>query len=127
MGTHKGKKTLRKIKNMETIGVGVIGCDSMGRKLAISAHAVEGIEVICVSDVHDALAKELASDLNTAYTSDYHELITDDRIDVVLIATTSSPRQIAAAASDAGKYDFFNIDPELSSEEIQCMLIKHLL
>ena len=112
---------------MDTIGVGVIGCGGMGRKLAISAHAVEGIEVIWVSDVNDALAKELASDLNTAYTSDYHELLADDRIHAVLIATTSSPQQIAAAASDAGKYNFFNIDRNLSSEEIQHMLIEHLL
>ena len=112
---------------MDTIGVGVIGCGSMGRKLAISAHAVEGIEVICVSDVHDALARELASHLNIAYTSDYHELLADDRIDAVLIATPSSPQQIAADASDAGKYNFFNIDQKLSSEEIQRMLIEHLL
>ena len=115
------------METMETIGVGVIGCDSMGRKLAVSAHAVEGIEVICVSDLHDALAKALASDLNTAYTSDYHDLLADDRIHAVLIATTSSPKQIAAEVSDAGKYNFFDIDPRLSSEEIQRMLIEHLL
>ncbi len=112
---------------METIGVGVIGCDDMGRRLAISAHAVEGIEVICVSDAHDALAKELASDLNTAYTSDYLDLLADDRIHAVLIATLSSPQEVAAEASDAGKYNFFNIDQSLSSEEIQRMLIEHLL
>ena len=115
------------IEPMETIGVGIIGCGGIGRKLAVSAHTVEEIKVICVSDVHEALAKELASYLNTAYTSDYHDLLTDDRIHAVLIATTSSSKQIAAEASDAGKYNFFNIDPRLSSEEIQRMLIEHLL
>ena len=112
---------------METIRVGVIGCGDMGRSLATSAHTIEGMAVISVSDTIEALAEKLAADLSTAYTSDYHELLADDRIHAVLIATTSSARQIAADASNAGKYNFFNIDPDLSSEEIQCMLIEHLL
>ena len=112
---------------MKTIGVGVIGCGDMGRKLATTAHTVEGIEVISVSDVEEDLAEKLATELKTAYTSNYQELLADDRIDVVLIATSSSERQIAADASNAGKYNFFNIDQELSSEEIQRMLIEHLL
>ena len=49
---------------METIGVGVIGCGGMGRSLATSAHAVEGIEVICVSDLQETLAEKLSADLN---------------------------------------------------------------
>ena len=111
---------------METIGVGVIGCDDMGRHLAISAHAVEGLEVICVSDLQGALAEKLATDIGAAYTCDYHELLADNRIHAVLIATVPSARQIAADTIKAGKYNFFNIDPNLSSEKIQRMLIEHL-
>ena len=114
-------------KSMETIGVGVIGCSGMGKRLATSAHAIEGIAVICVSDAEEALAKKLATDLGAAYTSDYHELLADNRIHAVLIATGSSARQIAADTAEAGKYNFFDIDPNLSSEEIQRMLIEHLL
>ena len=72
---------------METIGVGVIGCGGMGRSLATSAHAVEGIAVICVSDLQATLAEKLAADLNASYTLDYHELLADDRIQAVLIAS----------------------------------------
>lgn len=112
---------------METIGVGVIGCGGTGRSLATSAHAIEGIEVICVSDTEEALAKKLATDLGAAYTCNYHELLAHNRIHAVLIATVPSARQIAADTAEAGKYNFFNIDPNLSSEEIQHMLIEHLL
>ena len=92
---------------METIGVGVIGCGGMGRSLATSAHAVEGIEVICVSDVQEALAEKLATDLDASYTSDYHKLLADDRIQAVLIASPPfmhSP--MAVDAANAGKHVF---------------------
>ena len=92
---------------METIGVGVIGCGGMGRSLATSAHAVEGIEIICVSDVQEALAGKLASDLDTSHTLDYHELLANDQIRAVLIASPPfmhSP--MAVDAANAGKHVF---------------------
>ncbi len=92
---------------MDTIGVGVIGCGSMGRSLATSAHAVEGIEVICVSDLQQALGKKLSEELGTAYTPDYHELLDDDSIHLVLIASPPflhAPMAIDAAS--AGKHVF---------------------
>lgn len=110
---------------METIGIGVIGCDDMGRNLATSAHAVEGLEVICVSDVQEALAEKLAADLNVSWTSDYHELLSDDRVHVVLIAT-SPPEKIVTDTMAAGKYDFHSIAP-LDTKGIQQMLIEHLI
>ena len=94
-------------KKMETIGIGVIGCGGMGRSLATSAHAVEGIEVICVSDLQEALAEKLAADLNASYVLDYHELLADDRIQAVLIASPPfmhSPMVVDAA--NAGKHIF---------------------
>lgn len=92
---------------METIGIGVIGCGSMGRSLATNAHAVEGVEVICVSDLQEALAKKLAAALGATYTLDYHELLADDRIRAVLIASPPfmhSP--IAVDVANAGKHVF---------------------
>ena len=53
---------------MDTIGIGVIGCGGMGRSLATSAHAVDGIEVISVSDLQEALAEKLATDLGVSHT-----------------------------------------------------------
>ena len=92
---------------METIGVGVIGCGGMGRSLATSAHAVEGTEVISVSDVQEALAEKLATDLGVSYKLDYHELLADDRIRAVLIASPPFMHsQMAVDAANAGKHVF---------------------
>ena len=92
---------------METIGVGVIGCGGMGRSLATSAHAVEGVEVICVSDVQKALAEKLASDLDVSHTLDYHELLANDQIRAVLIASPPFLHsQMAVDAANAGKHVF---------------------
>ena len=110
---------------METIGIGVIGCDAMGRCLATSAHAVEGLSVVYVSDVQEALAEALATDLGASYTSDYHELLADDRVRVVLIATSSDLNRIVADTAAVGKFMFHSIDQDLSTAEIQRMLLDH--
>ena len=92
---------------MENIGIGVIGCGGMGRSLATSAHAVEGIDVICVSDLQEALAEKLATDLDASYTLDYHELLADDRVQAVLIAAPPFMHApIAVDAAKAGKHVF---------------------
>ncbi len=92
---------------METIGVGVIGCGGMGRSLATSAQAVKGLEVISVSDVEQTLAEKLASDLGTSYTLNYHELLADERIHAVLIASPPFLHsQMAVDAANAGKHVF---------------------
>ena len=99
----------------------------MGRNLATSAHAVEGLEVICVSDEQEVLAEKLATDLGVSSTSDYHALLADARVEVVLIATSPSMREIAADAAAAGKYNFYGMDRNIPVEEVQHMLTEHLL
>ena len=112
---------------METIGIGVIGCNEMGRQLATNAHAIEGLEVICVSDMQEELAKKLATDIDVNYTQNYRELLANERIRVVLITTSSTMEQIADEAGKAGKYLFFGMNQNISAYEIQHMLIEHLL
>ena len=92
---------------MENIGVGVIGCGGMGRSLANAAHAVEGIEVLCVSDLQEELVKSLADSLDAAYTTDYHELLGNQNIRAVLIASPPFLHaQMAIDAANAGKHVF---------------------
>ena len=92
---------------MENIGIGVIGCGGMGRSLANGANAVEGIEVICVSDVQEELAKTLAENLEADYTTDYHKLLGNDDIQAVLIASPPFLHaQMAVDAANAGKHVF---------------------
>lgn len=92
---------------METIGIGVIGCGGMGRSLATSAAAVENVTVHSVSDVQESLAEKLAADLRATYTLDYRELLADDRIQAVLIASPPFMHaQMAVDAANAGKHVF---------------------
>ena len=89
------------------IGIGVIGCGGMGRSLANAANTVEGINIVCVSDLQEELAKTLAENLETKYTTDYHELLRDDDIDAVLIASPPFLHaQMAVDAANAGKHVF---------------------
>lgn len=112
---------------MKTIGIGVIGCDDMGRNLATTAHAVEGLEIVYVSDEQEVFAEKLAADLGSRYTSNYHELLADDRVQVVLITSSPAMKKIAADAAEAGKYNFYGMDRNIPAEEIRHMLIEHLL
>ncbi len=99
----------------------------MGRNLATNAHAIKGLEVVYVSDEQEVLAEKLGTELGTPYTSNYHELLADDRVQVVLITTSPTMRQIAADAAATGKYNFYGMDRNIPAEEIRHMLIEHLL
>ena len=108
---------------METIGIGVIGCGGMGRSLANGAHAVEGIDVICVSDLQEELAKTLAENLNTNYTTDYHQLLAHDKIQAVLIASPPFLHaQMAIDATNAGKHVFSEKPMAPTLEECDSMI-----
>ena len=112
---------------METVGIGVIGCDEMGSRLAIHAHDIEGLEVISVCDIEDELAKDLASDIDVDYTTDVQELMSDERIHKVIIPTSLTTRQIWEEAEKTDKCISFGIDKDMPEYEIQHMLIEHIL
>jgi predicted dehydrogenase len=108
---------------METIGVGVIGCGGMGSSLANGANAVEGIEVICVSDLQEELAKNLADNLNTNYTTDYQALLANENIQAVLIASPPFLHaQMAVDAANAGKHVFSEKPMAPTLEDCDAML-----
>lgn len=109
---------------METIKIGVIGCGGMGRSLANGAHAVEGIDVICVSDLQEELAKTLAENLNANYTTDYHQLLANDKIQAVLIASPPFLHaQMTIDATNAGKHVFSEKPMAPTLEECDSMIV----
>lgn len=112
---------------MENVGIGVIGCDDMGIRLAIHAHDIEGMEVISVYDRQVESAKNLASDIDVDYTTDYRELMSDERIRTVIIPTSLTTRQIWEEAEKTEKCLSFGIGKDMSEYEIQHMLIEHIL
>ncbi len=92
---------------MDRIGVGVIGCGVMGRSLAHSAHALEHVDVLRVSDLDEGLAKKLAAEVNAEYNLDYNDLLADECIQGVLIASPPFMHcQMAVEAAIAGKHVF---------------------
>lgn len=92
---------------MSKFGVGIIGCGGMGRSLAHSANTIEYIDVQCVSDLDEERGKSLAEEVDAEYNRDYHELLADDRIQGVLIASPPFVhRPIAVDAANAGKHVF---------------------
>ncbi len=108
---------------MEKIGIGVIGCGGMGRSLANAANTVEGTDIVCVSDLQEELAKTLAENLETKHTTDYHELLRDDDIDAVLIASPPFLHaQMAVDAAKAGKHVFSEKPMAPTLEDCDTML-----
>lgn len=112
---------------METIGIGVIGCDEMGRRLAIHAHDIESLEVICVSDMQTELAENLAAEMDVNYTTDYQELLADEKIRTVIIPASLTSKQIWNEAGKSDKCLSFGIGEDMSEFDIQHMLIEHIL
>ena len=112
---------------METAGIGVIGCDEIGRRLAIHAHDIEGLKVISVCDIQVELAENLASDLDVDYTADYWELLADERIHKIIIPSSLTTKQIWDEAGKTDKCISFGIGKDMPEYEIQHMLIEHIL
>ena len=57
--------------------------------------------------LQEVLAEKLSTDLNAAYVLDYHELLADDRVQAVLIASPPFMHsQMAVDAANAGKHVF---------------------
>ena len=92
---------------MDRFGVGVIGCGIMGRSLAHSAEALEHVKVLRVSDLDEHRAKKLAGEVDAECNLDYRDLLADERIQGVFIASPPfMHRRMAVDAADAGKHVF---------------------
>ncbi|MFH1416281.1 MAG: Gfo/Idh/MocA family oxidoreductase [Elusimicrobiota bacterium] len=78
----------------ENIRVGVVGVGHLGRHHARIYSELDGCELKGVSDIDETTGRKLAEKYNTAYYSDYRELISE--VDAVSIVTpTETHYQIA--------------------------------
>jgi myo-inositol 2-dehydrogenase / D-chiro-inositol 1-dehydrogenase len=87
-----------------TLRVGVVGTGMMGRfHVERLAGGVPNAEVVAVSDVYVEGAKQVAEQVGARVYSDGHELVNDDRVDAVLIASpgfTHEEFTLACLAAD---------------------------
>ncbi|MDA4136996.1 MAG: Gfo/Idh/MocA family oxidoreductase [Thaumarchaeota archaeon] len=94
---------------MKTIGVGIIGVGAIGKLHAENyASKVPGASLAGIADVNQAAASELATRLGvTAVYPDYHQLLNDERVDAVVVATPPFlKKDITLAAADKHKHVF---------------------
>lgn len=91
------------------VGVGVIGAGRIGQVHAANlARRVEGATLRGVADVRGDAASTLATRHGVSLsTSDYHDLLADESIEAVVIASaTDTHGEVVRAAAAAGKHVF---------------------
>ena len=91
---------------MPTVGVGVVGLGRIGQDVHIPAvQETEGLELRAVADVTAALRQKLALSLVCPIHSNLNGLLSQNDIDLIIVATPSSLHHPhVMAALDAGKH-----------------------
>jgi predicted dehydrogenase len=108
----------------ERIRVAVVGLGYWGPNLVRNLYELPGIELVAVCDLReDALAAIGRRYPAVSLLTDYAEVLADDTIDAVAIATpVSSHHGLAAAALRAGKHVFIEKPFAASSAEARSLI-----
>ena len=102
--------------------IGLLGAGRIGQVHAAAIAGHEGSELVAISDVHSPSAKELAARYHAKVKSS-DEIIADDTIDAVLIATsTDTHSELIEAATKAGKAVLCEKPVDLSLERARACL-----
>ncbi|MGW7351463.1 Gfo/Idh/MocA family protein [Streptomyces sp. NPDC054784] len=80
------------------MNVAVVGCGVVGRRRAAVA-AAAGCRVVAVYDTDAGRARAVADEVGAVVVTDRVELLADDRVDAVVVATT--PRWLAEVSAEA--------------------------
>ena len=67
--------------------IGIVGAGSFAAFAAKAFGKLQGAEVSAVSDVNEKVGKKFAQHLNARFYPDYRKLLSDNRVDLVYIAT----------------------------------------
>ena len=102
--------------------IGLLGAGRIGQVHAVAIAGHERSELSAISDVHSSAAEELAVKYRAMVKSS-DEIIADDAIDAVLIATsTDTHSDLIEAATKAGKAVFCEKPVDLSLERARACL-----
>jgi len=86
------------------IGVGVIGVGLMGRRHAENVARIDGAKLVAVHDASAPAAERVARELGARNYASVDELLGDDRVDAIVVASPASTHEShAIAALSAGK------------------------
>lgn len=89
------------------VGISVIGCGRIGQVHANTLSTLQTANLVSVADPYEPFGKKVASDNNTEWTPEWKDLLNDDSVDGIVIAspTPYHAEQIIKAA-EAGKHIF---------------------
>ena len=99
MQNKKSQAKQLKEQQSEQLKVGIIGCGLIGKKRAKN---LLGQKLVFVCDNDLEKAKQLASEYNCKYTTDYHDLVKSE-LDIVIISTPNN--MLVPVALEAVKHD----------------------
>ena len=108
----------------DPVRVGLLGCGYWGPNLARNLHQIPHTELTACCD----LDPQVLGGLRNLYpqatlTPDYHELLSDARIEAVVIATPARTHfTLARAALEAGKHVLVEKPLAMSSEEAESLI-----
>jgi len=105
------------------IGIGVIGCGSISGAHLSYLTSREDIELIGVCDIIEEKAKQRWAEFGALwYTTNYKELLQDDRIDAVFVLVPQGLHaEIVVAAAQHGKHIFCEKPMAMTVAECQAM------
>lgn len=92
---------------MESLRFALVGCGGMGRAVAGGAANVEGVSVVVTCDLVEERRQQAAKQFSAEPMLDYHEVVTRDDVDAVIVAThPAAHREVVEAAAAAKKHIF---------------------
>ena len=103
----------------QVLRVAVVGLGSWGPNLVRVLHEIPGVEVVYACDLKPERLEKIGDRYPAvSLTTDYDQILVDDSVDAVLIATkVSSHHALATAALEAGKHVFVEKPMATSSEQ----------
>lgn len=91
----------------DPVGISVIGCGRIGQVHSNALSSLQSATLVSVADPFEEFGRKVAAEFSTTWKSDWKDLLTDDRVQGVVIAspTPFHAEQIIGAA-EAGKHIF---------------------
>ena len=91
----------------DPVKFGILGLGEVAAKRARLIPKAEGAKLVCVCDLQEDKAKQVAEEFNCEWTADYDEMLGRDDVDVIGVYTPSGTHcDYAIKAIEAGKHVF---------------------
>jgi len=108
---------------MAELGVGIVGCGGMGAALAKGLGEVDCARVVAVFDEAAAKAQELAASTGGRACASYEDLLADDGVQAVVVASPQfAHAEHAVAAAEGGKHVFCEKPMAMDLDECDAMM-----